>query len=77
MFNNKFLSSAINFFYNLYDLCIGFLRYYQENKEKMPVEFYGTNWRDKKELPVAVLFGFNPWKRQMISEYLKDEYRTA
>jgi hypothetical protein len=46
------------------------------NRSKFPVEFVGDNWKHKKELPIAVLFGFNPWKRQVTSTYLS-EYRTA
>jgi hypothetical protein len=41
-----------------------------------PVEFVGYNWKTHPELPIAVLFGFNPWKRQITSAYL-NQYRTA
>ncbi len=46
------------------------------NRSKFPIEFIGENWKHNKELPIAVLFGFNPWKRKVISTYLSD-YRTA
>jgi len=41
-----------------------------------PVEFVGSNWLEVPAKPIAVCFGFNPWKRQVVSAYLK-EYRTA
>ena len=40
-------------------------------------DLVGDNWiNDCSEKPVAILFGFNLWKRKFISSYLK-EYRTA
>ena len=41
-----------------------------------PVDFVGINWKSDKKMPVAILFGFNPWKRQVVSSYL-DQYKTA
>lgn len=40
------------------------------------VEYVGRNWRDDDALPILVLFGFNPWKRQFYSNYFSN-YRTA
>lgn len=39
-------------------------------------ELVGTNWTDGTERPVAVLWGFHPWKREFVSRYLP-EYRLA
>jgi len=39
-------------------------------------ELVGTNWIDGTERPVAVLWGFHPWKREFVSRYLP-EYRLA
>ena len=45
-------------------------------KQALPVKFHGYNWQSDKELPVAILYGFPPWKRSVISSYLS-EYKTA
>ncbi|WFE72447.1 hypothetical protein P8S55_04960 [Halomonas sp. M1] len=47
-----------------------------KTKNNMSVELVGSNWTSRPDLPVAILYGFNPWKRQYASQYLK-EYRTA
>ena len=39
-------------------------------------DLIGNNWIDGTDKLVLVLFGFNPWKRNFVSEYLSD-YRTA
>lgn len=40
-------------------------------------DLVGNNWHNRSsEKPIAILFGFNLWKRKFISDYLK-EYRTA
>jgi capsular polysaccharide export protein len=40
-------------------------------------DLVGDNWLNhSSEKPIAILFGFNLWKRKFISSYLK-EYRTA
>jgi capsular polysaccharide export protein len=44
--------------------------------EELPVELVGANWRSKHELPIAILIGFHPWKRQFVSSYLQ-EFKTA
>lgn len=44
--------------------------------QAFPLEFVGSAWLDAPGKPIAICFGFNPWKRQVISAYLK-EYRTA
>lgn len=49
---------------------------YLKHRSAFPIDFVGNNWKEGKELPIAVLFGFNPWKRQIISTYL-NEYKTA
>lgn len=41
-----------------------------------PLEFVGLNWDKTEKLPVALLFGFNPWKREVLSAFFSD-YRTA
>ena len=48
----------------------------EERKAKFPVEIKGTNWIEKKELPIAIFFNFNPWKRELFSSLLS-EYRCA
>lgn len=45
-------------------------------RSEFPIEFVGYNWKSKDKLPIAVLFGFNPWKRQVVSAYLS-QYKTA
>ena len=45
-------------------------------KSKYPVELKGLNWLKNKEYPMAIFFGFNPWKRDTYSKFFK-EYRTA
>jgi len=41
-------------------------------------ELIGENWLDPKaeQLPIALLWGFMPWKRDFMARYLR-EYRTA
>lgn len=39
-------------------------------------ELVGNNWLEEPRKPVAVLWGFHPWKRSIVSRYL-NEYRTA
>jgi len=40
-------------------------------------DLHGTNWCDfESKKPIAVMWGFNPWKRKFVSDYLP-EYRTA
>ncbi|WFF42654.1 hypothetical protein EVC62_14755 [Salinicola endophyticus] len=40
------------------------------------VELVGDNWLFSNKKPVAIMYGFNPWKREVVSQYLSD-YRTA
>ncbi|WP_201508396.1 capsular polysaccharide export protein, LipB/KpsS family [Psychrobacter alimentarius] len=42
----------------------------------IPLEFKGNNWSSEENKKLAILVGFNPWKRDIASAYLKD-YRTA
>lgn len=42
----------------------------------LPVELIGESWINDTEKGVALLVGFNPWKRDVISHYLSD-YKTA
>ena len=44
----------------------------------LPVEIIGENWISNSESKkgVALLVGFNPWKRDVVSHYLSD-YKTA
>lgn len=51
-----------------------FKRY--RDKVDFPIDFVGTNWTDFPEKPIALCFGFNPWKRDVISAYLSS-HRTA
>ncbi|WP_079710621.1 capsular polysaccharide export protein, LipB/KpsS family [Paraliobacillus ryukyuensis] len=44
-------------------------------KQGEPYEKWGDNWHSP-EKPIAFMFGFNPWKRDYISQVFKD-YRTA
>ncbi|WP_281915843.1 hypothetical protein [Caldimonas thermodepolymerans] len=39
-------------------------------------ELHGSNWNEHPEKPVAVLWGFAPWKRALVARYLP-EYRVA
>ena len=39
-------------------------------------DLHGDNWLADSEKPVAILWGFNPWKRDFVSRYLP-EYRVA
>lgn len=40
-------------------------------------DLHGDNWCGVgNEKPIAVMWGFNPWKRKFVSDYLQ-EYRTA
>ncbi|NHI01612.1 hypothetical protein [Oceanimonas sp. MB9] len=49
----------------------------RDNKNnKLPIEFQGRNWIDKPNAPIAILFGFNPWKRNIIHHFIP-EYRVA
>lgn len=49
---------------------------YLKRRSAFPIDFVGNNWNGDGTLPVAVLFGFNPWKRQVVSAYL-NQYKTA
>ncbi|WP_156291275.1 capsular polysaccharide export protein, LipB/KpsS family [Oceanobacillus salinisoli] len=51
--------------------------YQPKNKssQKIPFEEIGSSWKDADK-PVAFMFGFNPWKREHISNVFP-EYRTA
>lgn len=42
----------------------------------IPLDFRGGNWESDTINQLAVLVGFNPWKRDMVSAYLED-YKTA
>ncbi|MEK4566280.1 hypothetical protein MKX54_16550 [Alkalihalobacillus sp. FSL R5-0424] len=42
---------------------------------KEPFQRLGENW-SSEELPVAFMFGFNPWKREHMTHFFS-EYRTA
>ena len=44
----------------------------------LPVELIGENWisNSKSGKGIALLIGFNPWKREVVSHYL-DDYKTA
>lgn len=42
----------------------------------IPLEFKGNNWSSDENKKLAILVGFNPWKREIASAYLKD-YKTA
>ena len=56
-----------------------FYKLYQKNLSvnvDTPLEFRGANWNSKENKKLAVLIGFNPWKRDIASAYLK-EYKTA
>lgn len=41
-----------------------------------PFDLLGRNWEGCPEKPIAILWGFAPWKREFISSFLGD-YRTA
>jgi capsular polysaccharide export protein len=42
-----------------------------------PFELFGSNWLDGEAAkPLAILWGFNPWKRDFVARYLP-EYRIA
>ena len=45
-------------------------------RSDFPIDFVGYNWKKNEVMPVAILFGFNPWKRQVVSAYL-NQYKTA
>ncbi|WP_160888803.1 hypothetical protein [Halobacillus litoralis] len=47
----------------------------KQNENKLPFVRVGDNW-DHDHLPVAYMFGFNPWKREHMSKFFS-EYRTA
>ena len=42
----------------------------------IPIEFKGVNWSSEEPKKLAILVGFNPWKRDVTSAYLED-YKTA
>ncbi|MGX1429675.1 tetratricopeptide (TPR) repeat protein [Cytobacillus horneckiae] len=46
----------------------------EKNHQKPYIEM-GENW-ESDDLPIAFMFGFNPWKREHMSHFFK-EYRTA
>ena len=50
--------------------------YKRRKQEKNPVILKGNNWLEKQNAPIALLFGFNSWKREIIFRYL-DDYRVA
>ncbi len=37
-----------------------------------PFELVGDNWYSSKDLPIAILWGFNPWKRNFIQAYFPE-----
>lgn len=39
-------------------------------------DLVGENWSAAERKPIAIMIGFNPWKRKFVSKYLL-EYRTA
>lgn len=41
-----------------------------------PLEFIGENWENDNVTDIAIFIGFNPWKREFISDYL-NIYKTA
>ncbi|SLL07915.1 Capsule polysaccharide biosynthesis protein [Mycobacteroides abscessus subsp. abscessus] len=45
-------------------------------KVKLPYEEVGSNWTNNSEKPIAFMFGFNPWKREHMSNFFY-EYKTA
>jgi hypothetical protein len=45
-------------------------------KGRLPVDLVGSNWREEDSLPIAILFGFHPWKRQFVAAFL-GEFKTA
>lgn len=47
-----------------------------KRRNDFPIDFVGYNWRSDNEMAIAILFGFNPWKRQVVSTYL-NQYKTA
>lgn len=44
--------------------------------EQKPFIEMGENWSKSEAMPVAFMFGFNPWKREHSSKFFS-EYRTA
>lgn len=48
----------------------------ENRKAKFPVEIKGNNWIEKPNLPIAIFFGFNPWKRDIFNRFFP-QYRTA
>ncbi|WP_433959372.1 hypothetical protein [Cytobacillus horneckiae] len=46
----------------------------EKNHQKPYIEM-GENW-ESDDMPIAFMFGFNPWKREHMSHFFK-EYRTA
>ncbi|XQW85874.1 hypothetical protein ACOYR1_03790 [Thalassotalea piscium] len=50
---------------------------YRENiTSKFPVIFFGKNWLKKSDVPLALFFGFNSWKRDIFSRFFP-EYKCA
>lgn len=41
-----------------------------------PFDLIGDNWREDIDKPIAIMWGFLPWKRAYVSQYLPD-YKTA
>lgn len=39
-------------------------------------ELHGSNWLECQDKPIAILWGFAPWKREVVARYLP-EYRVA
>jgi hypothetical protein len=55
---------------------MNFIKFNRKRKSKFPVELKGSNWMEKKDLPIAIFFNFNPWKRDLFARFLT-EYRCA
>lgn len=66
--------SALSFIYKYVKTFQAFFDNVKRKREA--VELVGSNWLEGSDLPIAILYGFNPWKREIISAYLP-EYRTA
>lgn len=48
----------------------------KKGNEQKPFIEMGENWSKSEAVPVAFMFGFNPWKREHSSKFFS-EYRTA
>ena len=48
----------------------------KKGNEQKPFIEMGENWSKTEAVPVAFMFGFNPWKREHSSKFFS-EYRTA